>query len=197
LVQSQEARTEQQQDEDAVMVIDEVPPLSPPTVTHATSEEVLNDPPSEQQQELPSSTPTSAQALKKMPAAKLNSMNCIFDWNTEGQVIKAQSQVKMPLSSQHKPFTCYKDDPESIQHALKELVIPLWQALHPSTTTDGDTMEFQEQEYFDLFVLAWGSIRTWKTLDLKNKAMETKMMVYRLSKMPPRCSSRYGQRWGD
>jgi hypothetical protein len=112
-----------------------------------------------------------------MPAAKLNSTNCIFDWNTEGPVIKAQSQVKMPLSSQHKPFTCYKDDPESIQHALKELVIPLWQVLHPSTTTDGDTVELQEQEYFDLFLVAWGSISTWKTLDLKHKAMETKVMV--------------------
>jgi hypothetical protein len=90
------------------MVIDDAPPLSPPKVSRATSEEVLTDPRSEQQQELPSSTPTSAQALKKMPAAKLNSTNCIFDWNTEGPVIKAQSQVKMPLCSQHKPFTCYK-----------------------------------------------------------------------------------------
>jgi hypothetical protein len=122
---------------------------------------------------------------KKLPAAKLNSTNCIFDWNTEGPVIKAQSKVKMTLSSQHKPFTCYKDDPESIQHALKALVIPLWQALHPSTTTDVDTMELQEQEYFDLFVLAWGSISTWKTFDLKNKAMDTKVVVYRLSKTSP------------
>jgi hypothetical protein len=183
LVASQEARKEPQQDDDAIMVIEDVPPLSPSKVTRATSEEVLNDPPSEQQQESPSSIPISTQALKKMPAAK--STNCIFDWNTEGLVIKAQSQVKMPLSSQYTPFICYKDDPESIQHALKELFIPLWQALHPSTTTDGDTMELQEQEYFDLFVFAWGSIRTWKMLDLKNKAMETKMMVYQLSQTSP------------
>jgi hypothetical protein len=97
-----EARKEQQQDEDAIMVIEEAPSLSPSKVTHATSEEVLNDPPSDKQQESPSSIPTSAQALKKLPAAKLNSTNCIFEWNTEGPVIKAQSQVKMPLSSQHK-----------------------------------------------------------------------------------------------
>jgi hypothetical protein len=120
-----------------------------------------------------------------MPVAKLNSTNCIFDWNMEGLVIKAQSQVKMPLSSQHKPFTCYKDHPESIQHALKELVIPLWQALHPTTTTDGNTVELQEQEYFDLFVSAWGSIGTWNMLDLKNEAMETKVMVYWISKTSP------------
>jgi hypothetical protein len=109
-----EAGKEQQQDEDAIMVIEDIPPLSPPKVTRATSEEVLNNPPSEQQQGPPSNIRTSAQALKKLPAAKLNSTNCICDWNTEGPVIKAQSQVKMTLSSQHKPFTCYKDDPESI-----------------------------------------------------------------------------------
>jgi hypothetical protein len=70
-------------------------------------------------------------------------------------------------------------------HLLKELVLLLWQALHPSAATDGNTVELQEQEYIDLFVLAWGSIRTWKTLDLKNKAMETKVMVYQLSKTSP------------
>jgi hypothetical protein len=68
---------------------------------------------------------------------------------------------------------------------LKEFVIPLWQALHPSTIMDSNTMELQEQEYFDLFVLVWGSISTWKTLDLKHNAMETKVMVYRLSKTSP------------
>jgi hypothetical protein len=46
-------------------------------------------------------------------------------------------------------------------------------------------VELQEQEYFDLFVLAWGSISTWKTLDLKNKAMDTKVVVYQLSKTSP------------